>query len=210
MSNPKFSFGDRVRHARRPEWGIGAIVKTEELTVNGQRTQRVSVRFPNAGLKTISTAHADLQLVTDSPAPDAGAAESHPIAAWGKMTDSEWLGEVAQRKVEEAMTSLPADVRDPFNSLRKRLAAVLDLYRFDGTGRSLTDWAVAQSGLPDPLSRFTRHELEQFFEQWAAQRDVLLGRLLGEAAGEPGIVRELAASAPAAAGQAVRRLTAER
>ena len=72
MSNPTFSKGDRVLHTERPEWGIGAIVKAERLTVNDQPAQRLTVRFPNAGLKTLSTSHATLQLVTDS-APGVGA-----------------------------------------------------------------------------------------------------------------------------------------
>ena len=154
MSNQRFEFGDRVRHAQRPEWGIGAIVKTEELTVNGTRTQRVSVRFPNAGLKTISTAHAELQLVTEAHEAPQAEEIGASVAAWEKMKDSEWLGEVAQRKVDEAMVSLSPNVRDPFNSLAKRLRACLDLYRFEQTDRGLIDWAVAQSGLSDPLSRF--------------------------------------------------------
>jgi hypothetical protein len=210
MSRRKFEYGDRVRHTRRPEWGIGSIVKTEEVTLNGRRSQRVSVRFPNAGLKTIITSHAELQHVAALSGPESEGSETHPLGGWDKMQKSDWLGEVAQRKVEEAMVTLSPEVRDPFNSLRKRLEACLDLYRFDRTGRSLTDWAIAQSGLTDPLSRFTRHELEVLFDQWVAQREELLGRLLQEAKGEPDLVRQLIESAPRAARETVRRLTASR
>ena len=76
------------------------------------------------------------------------------------MEDSEWLGEVAQRKVREVMVGLSERVRDPFRPVEERLRACLDLFRFDRTGRGLVEWAVAQSGLDDPLSRFTRHELD--------------------------------------------------
>ena len=34
MSNERFAFGDRVRHSKRPEWGIGSVVKAEDLSVN--------------------------------------------------------------------------------------------------------------------------------------------------------------------------------
>jgi hypothetical protein len=210
MGSRSFQYGDHVRHNRRPEWGIGSIVKAEETTLNGQPSQRVTVRFPNAGLKTIITAHADLQVVDTNNGPESDGADTHPLGGWDKMKESDWLGEVAQRKVEEAMTSLAPEARDPFMSLRKRLEACLDLYRFERTGRSLSDWAVAQSGLTDPLSRFTRHELEVLFDQWAAQRDEHLGRLLQEVKAEPAIVAQLVESAPAGARDAVRRLTAVR
>ncbi len=210
MSNRKFEFGDRVRHTRRPEWGIGSIVKTEEMTVSGEATQRVSVRFPNAGLKTMSTAHAELQLVTEDGIAGVANGEEHPLGGWDKMKESDWLGGVAQRKVEETMVNLSPDVCDPFDPLRKRLGACLDLYRFDRTGRSLIDWAVAQSGLDDPLSRFTRHELEVMFDQWAARREEQLQKLLAEASGDRDMIVKLAASAPQGAREPVRRLTADR
>lgn len=211
MTDKRFEFGDRVRHAKRPEWGIGSIVKAEEMSVNGVRAQRVSVRFPNAGLKTISTAHAELEIVGDlgDPAGDGGNSD-HPVAAWDKMKDSEWLGEVAQRKVDEVMVSVSPQVRDPFNSLKARLTGCLALYRFDRTGRGLIDWAVAQSGLDDPLSRFTRHELELLFDQWATQRDEHLDKLLSETGGDRSLINELLASAPREAAGAVRRLTSNR
>ena len=209
MSTRKFEFGDRVRHTKRPEWGIGSIVKTEHLSVNGQDAQRVAVRFPNAGLKTISTAHAELEVMTDAIA-GPPAVDEHPLAGWDKMSESDWLGEVAQRKVHEAMVSLSEAVRDPFNSLQHRLGACLDLFRFERTGGSLLDWAVAQSGLDDPLSRFTRHELEVFFDQWAGNRTEHLQLLLGQARGDRQLVEKLVAAANPAARESVRRLTVER
>ena len=209
MSTRKFEFGDRVRHTKRPEWGIGSIVKTEHLSFNGQDAQRVAVRFPNAGLKTISTAHAELEVMTDAIA-GPPAVDEHPLAGWDKMSESDWLGEVAQRKVHEAMVSLSEAVRDPFNSLQHRLWACLDLFRFERTGASLLGWAVAQSGLDDPLSRFTRHELEVFFDQWAGNRTEHLQLLLGQARGDRQLVEKLVAAANPAARESVRRLTVER
>jgi hypothetical protein len=210
MSRRKFEFGDRVRHARRPEWGIGSIIKAEDVVLSGESGQRVSVRFPNAGLKTISTEHAELQLVPTNNGPESHGADDHPLGGWDKMQESDWLGGVARRKVEEAMATLSPEVRDPFKSLGERLEVCLYLYRFERDGRGLTDWAVAQSGLTDPLSRFTRHELELLFDQWAAQREEQLGRLLAEAKIEVDLVSGLTGSAPVGAQEAVRRLTASR
>ena len=90
---------------------------------------------------------------------------------------------------------------------------MLDLYRFERSSRALMDWAVAQSGLDDPLSRFSRHELEELFERWVTQRDAHLGRLVQESRRDVTMSQELddllAAAAPGAQ-RAVRRITAAR
>jgi len=210
MPSERFEFGNLVRHSRRPEWGIGSVVRTEDVTIDGKRTQRVSVRFPGEGLKTLLTSRAELQ--RDDAVPEAGddSAEASPMAAWAKVREWEWLAPMADRKIEEAMINLPVEIRDPFSSLRKRLTFALGLYRFDRSGRGLIDWAVAQTGLRDPLSRFNRHELEQFFDRWVFERDAHLVRLLQEAADEQDLIDELLVVAPPAAREAVRRLSAVR
>ena len=210
MSDRKFEFGDRVRHARRPEWGIGSVVKAELVTVDGNRTQRVSVRFPNAGLKTLSTSRAELHLINEQASPNGAGDDAELLAGWEKMDEANWLTPVVRRKVDEAMVALSLEARDPFQTLPKRFSLFLDLYRFERTGRSLVDWAIAQSGISDPLSRFTRHELEALFDRWAAKRDKHLRRLLQEARSDPTMARTIVASAPPAAREAVRRLTDER
>jgi len=210
MSDRKFEYGDRVRHATRPEWGIGLVVKTELLSTNGQLAQRLSVRFPNDGLKTISTAHAELELVTEDVVASAPDGDESPLGGWDKMTDSEWLGEVAQRKVREVMVGLSERVRDPFRPIEERLRACLDLFRFDRTGRSLVEWAVAQSGLDDPLSRFTRHELELLFDEWASNRQQHLQQLFSQAPKDKQLLDRLLSAAPPAAQASVRRLTTGR
>jgi hypothetical protein len=209
MSERKFQIGDRVRHAKRPEWGIGNVVKVEEATIHGRTVQMVSVRFGNAGVKTLSSSHADLQLAPGEESASTSAADA-PVLAWEKMDESDWLAPLARRKVEQAMVSIAAEARDPFNSLQKRLRFTLDLFRFDKSGRSLIDWAVAQSGLADPLSRFTRQELEQMFDRWAYERGVHLSRLLQDARSEPAMVANLVKMAPKAAQDTVRRLTMQR
>ncbi|MED6307236.1 MAG: hypothetical protein VX563_04455, partial [Planctomycetota bacterium] len=45
----------------------------------------------------------------------------------------------------------------------------------------LVDWAVAQTGLDDPLARFNRNQLEEFFRQWSRGRDEQLRTLMQEA-----------------------------
>ena len=211
MSDKSFSMGDRVRHAAKPEWGVGTVTKVEQLPTNGQASQRLSVRFPNGGTKTILTSHADLRRVNENDF-DPFADDANNVKVWGKVDEGDWLSSVAKRKVEEAMICLPPDVKDPFNSLSRRLNLMLALYRFDRSGRGLIDWSVAQSGLDDPLSRFTRQELEQKFDRWCHERDQHLAKLLQESRSasvgnnDQSVLQNALKDAPPSAVDAVRRL----
>lgn len=214
MSEQKFSHGDRIRHSGKPEWGIGTVTKVEQLPVNGQASQRLSIRFPNAGLKTLVTTHAPLERVDEAADPFA-AGDQHSVKIWDKMNESEWLAPMVKRKVEEAMLSLPSEVRDPFNSMQKRITIMLSLYRFDRSSRGLMDWAVAQTGLDDPLTRFTRQELEQRFERWAHERDGYLAKMIQEtrssgAGNDQAVLMNALKSAPPMAQDTVRRLIGSR
>lgn len=204
----KLSFGDRVRHAGRPEWGIGTVTKVEQVPVNGHTTQRLSIRFPNGGMKTLIAEGAELQRVQDSGDPLSELHDTAPAArAWNKYTQDDWLSPVARKKVLEALITLPQEVRDAFNSLQKRLHMMFRLYRFDKSGKGLMDWAVAQTGLDDPLSRFSRQELEQHFARFASERDAHLQRLIHETHGDMSIINAALENTPPAAIEAVRRIT---
>ncbi len=61
-ASTKFASGDRVIHAKRPEWGPGTIVGIENSNDEGQRLQ---IRFSAAGLKVINTAFAPLKKKTE-------------------------------------------------------------------------------------------------------------------------------------------------
>lgn len=206
------SIGDKVRHRQRPEWGIGSVTKLETITLKGVRDQRVWIRFPNAGLKTMLGSVAELDRADDASGSAPGGPDETLVAREARH-EGGWLGEIAKRKPEEAMTTLPASASDPFLSVERRLDIVLGLFRFASTGARLIDWAVAQSGLNDPLSRFNRHELEAFFERWTYERDLALSRLVQEAkksaAGMEHLEARLAAASPEIQ-KAMRRFTASR
>lgn len=170
--------GDELRLNARPEWGIGAVQKVEFVTRDGKKDQRVWLRFPGVGMKTILAGAADVEIVNRQHETDE---VEHTFAAREMAHESGWLGEIAKRQPEEAMTTLPPETVDPFSSIRSRLQRLFELYRFNSNGGSLIDWAVAQTGLDDPLSRFNRHELEEFFKQWARVRDEQLRTLMNEA-----------------------------
>jgi hypothetical protein len=208
MSDTRLSFGDRVRHAGRPEWGIGTITRVEQVPVNGHTTQRLFIRFPNAGMKTLIEEQSELQRIsnTNDPLAEDGATDAPAARAWDKLSPDDWLSPLAHKKVLESLISLPGDVKDPFNTLQKRLHLTLRLYRFDKSGKGLIDWAVAQTGIDDPLSRFTRQELEQHFARFVSERDAHLGRLLQECRGDMNVINAALENTPPRALDAVRKI----
>jgi hypothetical protein len=206
MSETKLSFGDRVRHAGRPEWGIGTVMKVEVVPVNGHTTQRLSIRFPNAGIKTLIEEQAELKRVEETADDPLADGETPAGRAWEKLSQDDWLSPVATRKVIEGLIALPQDVRDPFISLTKRLHLTLRLYRFDKSGKGLIDWAVAQTGIDDPLTRFTRQELEQHFARFATERETHLSRLLQEARGDMNIINAALQNTPPQAYDVLRKV----
>ena len=169
--------GDELKLCSKPEWGIGTVTRIEHVTRDGERDQRVWVRFPNVGMKTLLAGAAEVEILNRAQVDS----KEHTFAAREHAHESGWLGEIAKTQPEEAMTQLPPAVVDPFTSVRSRLESAIRLYRFKPHGASLVDWAVAQSGLDDPLSRFNRHELEEFFGRWAWARDEHVRTLVGEA-----------------------------
>lgn len=209
MAENKFQFGDSVRHARKPEWGLGSVVKVENIASNGNLSQRLRVRFSNAGLKILNTNQADLEIIINRDQVHT-TLEAESVDDLDRMGESEWLTDIAEKKVEEMMLSLPLETRDVFDSLQSRITVTLELYRFDRSGKGLMDWAVAQSRLNDPLSRFSRHELEFLFDRWVTIRDAHLQKLLFEARSISGLSERLISSMPKSTQDAVRRLVAQR
>lgn len=214
MPKEIFEFGDRVRLQRRPEWGIGSVVKVEAAMLNGTRSHSVSIRFANQGIKVLNTAVAEIELVSHEHVEALADAKAHPMVQWHKISENDWLAPIAQRKIQEVMVSLPENVRDAFCSIKQRLKQTLDLFRFERTGGSLIEWAIAQSGLDDPLSRFTRQELELLFDRWMTYRQDHLLKMLQEASQDIEFSRDeiasLVAAAPLSAQEAVRLVTTKR
>lgn len=208
-----FAAGDVVRHLRRPEWGPGAIQRVESIPggrgASSRNDQRLWIRFPNAGLKTLLASVAELERVSRA---DGGLVENDATLASREMNgETGWLAQISKKKPADAMSEIPAQASDPFIPPNKRLEFVLGLYRFD-TQRNLIDWAIAQSGLGDPLTRFSRHELEEQFRLWSMDRDAALGKLLAdpELRGMPDYVKATLAKALPSARQAARRVMAFR
>ncbi len=201
MTVREWKMGDRVVHAGKPEWGIAEVRTAESVVQDGSRCQRLTLRFERAGIKTISTAFAELRTPEDAAHLDQPLSTDEPT----------WLDEAEKGALHERIAQLPDPATDPFASKRNRLKATLLLYRFTNSGSSLLDWAATQTGMKDPLSRFSRHDLEQFFERFVMNRDAHLKKLVHELKREdPGAISDLISTAPPAGQQALRRFDATR
>jgi hypothetical protein len=196
MAAMNWKLGDRLYHAGRPEWGAGEVRSAESTAQDGVKCQRLTIRFERAGVKTLMTAFADLRPADEMPR----------FAAEPEPEPESWLAKAEAGNVEQRMAELPEVATDPFRTKRARMEATLGLYRFTAAGAPLLDWAAMQSGLKDPLSRFSRHQLEQFFERFKNNLDGHLRKLAFEMKREdPAGLQELAAGASPQARQALKR-----
>jgi hypothetical protein len=174
-----FKSGDRVVHAIRPEWGEGVIDQASTIFHDGRKAQRVVVVFANYGRVTLNTGVAPLIAREGAPFMPSSASATVPILpSESSARGRGWLSNLETRQPgTEELWALPPALTDPFASLSKRLAATLDTYRFSGdprnptSGHSLLQWASMQTGLADPLTKYTRHDLELAFLRFARDRD---------------------------------------
>lgn len=196
-----------MRHPERPEWGVGSVTRTEICTISGNRDLRVWVRFPNAGEKVLLASIAKLEVIGEVRGLEAIYARPTITQVEGANADG-WLAKIGERNATELMTSIAPEATDPFASGPVRLERTLRLYRFEGSGGSLIDWAVAQSGLSDPMTRFNRQELEQLHKRWLFNLDAHLAKLLQELRYVEGAVDHAVRGASPAARRAVDRARA--
>lgn len=193
-----FRAGDKIRHAGKPEWGEGLVISAKGDTQDGKPCQRLDVRFDRAGPKMISTAFAPLVMSSEVATLAPEREPNDPLRA-----------EVDRPSAEEMLLAVPERASDPFLSGRKRLENTLDLYKFTEAGASLLDWAAMQTGLKDPLARFNRHELEQYFQRFKANLDAHLKKLVKDLKRqEPGLVAEMSGTVSQTARSALRRADA--
>ncbi|MEM6333570.1 MAG: DUF3553 domain-containing protein [Planctomycetota bacterium] len=84
--------------------------------------------------------------------------------------DKGWLNTLETGDTHE-LWALPERLSDPFLSLADRIKLTLEMYRYSTEPKALIDWAIAQTGLDDPLTRYTRQEMEHAFPRFARNRD---------------------------------------
>ncbi|MCE2654729.1 MAG: DUF3553 domain-containing protein [Phycisphaerales bacterium] len=196
----QWTFGDRVVHLDRPEWGVGVISGAVNEPYEGKPAQRLTIRFDRAGVKTITSALANLV-----PADEAPRIQAEPPPA-----DDPLMQHMAGN-VKEVMLRLPDACTDPFSGPVQRLKATLLLFRYSEHGGALLDWAAVQTGLRDPMTRFSRHELEDLYRRFVFVRDEHLKKLIMEVKkNDPLALRELTRTAPKNAQQVLRRFDSAR
>lgn len=157
-------------HPKRPQWGTGVVKRAEAIRHDGQAAQRLAIDFPNHGRVNLNTAVAQLQTKD----------ESQTMTANATGEGKGWLDQLEhdQGLKKHELWELPDAMTDPFATEKMRLLATLDSYRYSTEARSLIDWAVAQTGLNDPMTRYTRQELEQNFQRFARNREQHLKELV--------------------------------
>ncbi|MEO0587524.1 MAG: DUF3553 domain-containing protein [Planctomycetota bacterium] len=129
------------------------------------RTRPVYDTIPSNG-KVSTAANTPTPSPTKSPVP-AGLAAAEESEA---QADKGWLNTLETGDTHE-LWGLPERLSDPFLSLADRIKLTLEMYRYSTEPKALIDWAIAQTGLDDPLTRYTRQEMEQAFPRFARSRD---------------------------------------
>ncbi len=215
----EFRTNDKLRHAGKPEWGVGLVLDAQKALHEGRPCQRLTIRFDNAGKKTLSTAFAEL-VPFEGPKPIPGPAAPVPpvrgrdparAPAPPPLPDSDpEEPSITPAQARALLTALPDKATDPFRPLEGRLRETLALYKFDPKNRTLLDWASLQSGLQDPLSMFSRHDLEVHFEAFRVHLDRHLKDLLLDARKAGLDTAPLVQQAPPLAHLALRRINHSR
>lgn len=202
METREWKLGDRLVHTGRPEWGLGEVRSAMSVVQDGRPCQRLTVRFDRAGVKVLTTAYADLK-ASDVALPTA--------STDGEATEPAWPPADSGPSAQDLLVGIPEAATDPFRPRKSRLEHTFGLYRFTGSGTSLLDWAAAQTGLKDPLSRFSRHELEQLFARFRTNLDAHLKKLALETKRQdPAVYAAASAAAPSAARHVLGRIDSGR
>ena len=192
--------GDRLVHTSRPEWGTGVVLSAMSIRQDGHDAQRLSIRFDRAGTKTISTAVATLAIPGTTLAPSTNHGATKEVSPHPDRAD-----------LARALREIPDAATDPFRPLASRLVATTGLYRFQPSGKLLLDWAAAQTGLADPLSVFSRSDLEEAFVRFRTLLDEHLRGLVHQAKrDEPAALSGLGTRVTPAVREMLTRMLTER
>ncbi len=207
IESVRFEVGDITFHPNCPEWGSGKVKEAQNTSHEGRVVQRLRVDFSNAGSKWINTGVAPLRKKTgkEAPAPAMRIAPSLAAAATTSrekadaLPDKGWLDELESTKSGNVpdLWELPITLTDIMRAPEDRLTLTAEAYKFSHEPGPLFQWAVAQSGMDDPLSRYSRMELEQAYFRYSRLRDDHLFDLCRQLKreGKMGLVKEIAASA---------------
>lgn len=174
--------GQSVQLASRLDWGVGRVLRVIALMQNGSPVHRVEVQF-STGTRQLVTPPARLIAPTPEPQREAG-----------------WLDSIGGRTLDDRLRAVPTDVLLVLGAPTARLAAVLPLYEYGDDPASLMRWAGRQTQLGDPLSKWSRDELQVAFQHFCNERDAHLramGALVRQSGGPEALQSVLTALDPA-------------
>jgi hypothetical protein len=151
--------GRQVCNPARPEWGLGRVLRVQSTRVGGQPAFRVSVQFVT-GHRTLVVPPARLTAPEPETTRQAG-----------------WLDEIGGRTLDDRLVSLPAAILEQFGTPAQRLVALAPLYELRDESAALVQWARRHAHVADPLSHWSRDELQQAFAAFCLERDTHLRRV---------------------------------
>ena len=215
-----FQTGDTVALGTRPEWGSGKVRETQAITHDGSAAQRIRVDFKNAGSKWLNTGVAQIEkraaakAKTQNTSPrntpqevpvlrvsgDAALNRAEAAATGGENLPQEgWLDQLEEdNPYLDKLKNLSPDLDDILLDPIERLRRTVDAYKYSQASGPLFTWACAQTGLDDPLSVFSRVDLEEAFFSYSRKRDDHLFALVRQLRREENLepAREIMKSTP--------------
>lgn len=192
--DPLLQVGARVAIPARPDWGAGTVRKVLTERRGDATIRRVTIQFTH-GTRTLVIPPALLAAPADEPTRTAG-----------------WIQTLGGSTLDDRLRGVPESATSVLGTPLEKLMAVVALYRWDDSPKSLELWARAQTGVADPLTHWSRDELEAAFARFGNERDSLLrtaGALLRRAEGPeavPLLVASLAEPVREAVRTALRRV----
>lgn len=148
--------GRKVMVPTRPEWGVGEVLRVSQTRVNREIIFRVSVHFPSG--------HRTLLM------PPARLVEPFPE----KERQAGWLDSLGKNTLDGKLRALPEELQFFLGTPGQRFSEVAKLFEWDDRPESLVRWARRQSLASDPLTLWTRDELQAAFDEFCAKRDTYL------------------------------------
>ncbi|MFK7789705.1 MAG: DUF3553 domain-containing protein [Phycisphaeraceae bacterium] len=179
-----FQVGDKVAHPNKPEWGTGVVRDAQPASHNGIAAQRLRIDFANKRNTTLNTAIAPLvsgeQInKRNNPTPKGLGQDMSMSTNASNKPSAGWLDDLeGSNGGKRELWDLPDGCDDAFSSDEQQLDACLDTFRYSTDPGPLFQWAVVQTGLDDPLTKYTRVELEQAFPRYTRDRDNRLFELV--------------------------------
>lgn len=152
------------------------VKQAQAIRYQGRSAYRLTVDFKNKGRVTLNTAIAQLERHEAGTLPLAGSGQHHGerTGMTANSTTGGWLSQLENSSGSGSaneLWDLPDNLKDPFLSDQQRLKNTFDTYYYSTDAGRLLEWAQMQTGLDDPMTRYTRQELEQAFPRFARDRD---------------------------------------